>query len=327
MQKQKCSLKLYSNFLIANHNRFSGLELARSTQGMAHDSVNRWLLNSSFTPSDLWSDVKNIVDVTTGYLIGDDTLLEKRYSYQNELVKKQYSGNLHQLERGISLVNLLWTGLLGEEYIPVDYRVYKKEFDDKTKNDHFREMLKRAKNRGFSPLYILFDTWYASIDNLKFITKKDQLNWQFICGLATNRQVSVVKNEYISIADLNLTDKQVKQVWLREYGFVLVCKTVDIKGDVTYLATSDLSLTDYDDFLSHYDRRWQVEEFHRGIKQTTGLEKCYSTKATSQKTHIFASFTAFLKLERTRLKSNLSWYEQKAAISRRATISYLGANA
>lgn len=327
MQKQKCSLKLYSNFLIANHNRFSGLELSKLTQEMAHDAVNRWLLNSSFTPSDLWSDVKHMVDIKTGYLIGDDTLLEKKYSYQNELVKKQYSGNLHQLEKGISLVNLLWTGNLGEEYVPVDYRVYKKEFDDKTKNDHFRDMLKRAKNRDFCPIYVLFDTWYASVDNLKFITKKDKLNWHFICSLAFNRQVSVVKNEYIAIADLGLTDKQVKRVWLKEYGFVLVCKTVDKKGDDTYMATSDLSLTDYDEFISHYDQRWQVEEFHRGIKQTTGIEKCYSIKSQSQKTHIFASFNAFLKLEKSRIKSNISWYEQKALISRTAAMGYLWANA
>lgn len=327
MSKQKCSLKLYSNFLIANHNRFSGLELSKLTREMAHDAVNRWLLNSDFTPSDLWSETKKIVDVKTGYLVGDDTLLEKKYSYCNELVKKQYSGNLHQLEKGISLVNLLWTGDLGAEYIPVDYRVYKKEFDDKTKNDHFRDMLKRAKNRGFCPIYVLFDTWYASVDNLKFITKKDKLNWHFICSLAFNRQVSVVKNEYIAIADLGLTDKQVKQVWLKEYGFVLVCKTVDKKGDATYLATDDLSLTDYDEFINHYDKRWQVEEFHRGIKQTTGIEKCYSTKAQSQKTHIFASFTAFLKLEKNRIKSNISWYEQKALISRQAAMCYLGANA
>lgn len=327
MRKQKCSLKLYSNFLIANHNRFSGLELSKSIKEMAHDSVSRWLSNSCFTPSDLWSDVKNIVNVHTGYLIGDDTLLEKKYSYHNELVKKQYSGNLHQLEKGISLVNLLWTGEEGTEYIPVDYRVYKKEFDDKTKNDHFRDMLERAKNRGFSPIYVLFDSWYASVDNLKLITKKDKLNWHFITSLACNRQVSVVKNKYIAIADLDLADKQVKQVWLKEYGFVLVCKTVDKKGDVTYLATSDLTLTDHDQFLSRHDKRWQVEEFHRGIKQTTGIEKCYSTKSVSQKTHIFASFNAFLKLEKDRMKTKISWYEQKAVITRGSTISYLGANA
>ena len=83
----------------------------------------------------------------TGYLVGDDTLLSKKYSRVNELAKKQYSGDVHGLEMGISLVNLLWTD--GEKFIPVDYRVYHRENDDKTKNDHFQEMLLRAKQRGF----------------------------------------------------------------------------------------------------------------------------------------------------------------------------------
>lgn len=325
MQKQKCSLKLYGNFLIANQNKFSGVELSKATSNMAHDSVNRWLNKSNFTPSDLWSDVKKMIDINSGYIIGDDSVLDKKYSRNNELAKKQYSGNAHGLINGICLVNLLWTNNSGEEYIPADYRVYNKEFDDKSKNSHFRDMLKRAKNRGFCPIYVLFDAWYSSIENMKLITRK--LEWKFICNLKSNRQVSVVKNEYMPIADLDLADKQVKQVWLKEYGFVLVCKIVDKKGDITYLATSDLELTDYDEFISHHQKRWQIEEFHRGLKQTTGIEKCYSTKSTSQKTHIFASFTAFIKLEKNRLENNISWYEQKARISRIATIDYLGANA
>lgn len=43
---------------------------------------------------------------------------------------------------GICFVNLLWTD--GQEYAPVDYRVYQKENDDKTKNEHFQEILKRV---------------------------------------------------------------------------------------------------------------------------------------------------------------------------------------
>ena len=98
-------------------------------------------------------------------------------------------------------------------------------------------------------------------------------------------------------------------------------------GDKTYLASSDLSLTDYDNFINHFNNRWKIEEFHRGLKQTTGIEKCSSIKSTSQQNHIFSSFAAFIKLETKRLKECVSWYEQKAIISRQSTISYLNANA
>ncbi len=181
---------------------------------------------------------------------------------------------------------MLWT--LEDEIIPVDYRVYQKENDDKTKNDHFQDMLKSANKRGFSPFYVIMDSWYSSIDNLKLISRK--LNWNFICNLKSNRKVSVCQGTYVPIADLDLAEKQVRKVWLKEYGFVLVCKIVDKDGDITYLATNDLALIHYDDFIAHFQHRWKIEEFHRGIKQTTGIEKCYSTLATSQKTHIFASF-------------------------------------
>ena len=95
MQKQKCSLKLHTNFLIANQNRYSSLELSRVSpvEDLCHDSASRWLSSSNFTLSDLWNQAKSLVDVKTGYLLCDDTLLNKQYSRVNELAKKQYSGN------------------------------------------------------------------------------------------------------------------------------------------------------------------------------------------------------------------------------------------
>lgn len=69
---------------------------------LAHDSVSRWLACTNFTTSDLWNQVKPFIDPPTGYLIGDDTLLNKKYSRKNELAKKQYSGCEHKLENGIA---------------------------------------------------------------------------------------------------------------------------------------------------------------------------------------------------------------------------------
>lgn len=319
MQYQKCSLELYTNFLIANQNRYSGVELSKNIGTLSHDHITRWLAHGKYTPGDLWKHVQPLVRPEEGYLVGDDSLLSKKFSRENELAKVQYSGNVHGLQNGICLVNLLWTD--GEEYVPIDYRLYQKENDNKTKNDHFQDMLKKAKKRGFKPHYVLMDSWYGSVENLKLITK--ELKWNFICNLKSNRKVCVTKGLYVSISDLPLADKQVRKVWLKDYGYVLVCKLVDKNGGITYLATNDLSLSDYDSYAGHFDHRWKIEEFHRGLKQTTGIEKCYATRAASQKTHIFASFVAFVKLESARIKEQVSWYEQKAIINRVATTSYL----
>jgi len=318
--RPKCSLKLYSNFLIANHNRYSGVELARVAPDatLAHDAVNRWLGRADFTSRDLWREVKPLVTISTGYLVCDDTLLDKRYSRENELARLQYSGNAHGLVNGIVLVNLLWTD--GTEFVPVDYRFYDKTRDDKTKNDHFCTMLEKAHKRDFTPQYVLMDSWYGSVANLKQI---NQYGWQWITNLKSNRQVSETKGVYCAISDLNLGNEQLKHVWLKEYGNVIVGKLVATNGDIVYLATNDLTFTNYQDLTDHWHHRWMVEEFHRGIKQTTGIAKCYSIKATSQKAHIFAAFTAFIRLEKRRLKTAVSWYEQKALIVRSATREYL----
>ena len=242
MQKQKCSLELYRNFLLASQSRFSATELARVSpdQSMRHDAVTNWLDSSRFNPPEIWNQAKPLVNPQDGYLIGDDSVLDKRYSQENGLVKLQYSGNEHDLIKGIDLVNLLWTN--GQKFVPVDYRVYQPDLDGNDKNDHFQDMLKRALKRGFSPRYVLMDCWYGSVKNLKLIREH---HWHFICNLKSNRKVSVVKGQYVSIQDLHLTKKQVRKVWLKEFGFVLVCKTVAKNGDERWLATNYLSLTHY----------------------------------------------------------------------------------
>ena len=149
MQKQKCSLELYSNFLLASQSRYSAAELSRVSPDdnlMSHDAVNKWLKRSGFKPSEIWNQAKPLVDRQSGYLVADDSVLDKRYSRNNELVKLQYSGNEHGLVKGIDLVNLLWTD--GNKFIPVDYRIYQKDIDEKDKNDLCLEMLKRGCKQG-----------------------------------------------------------------------------------------------------------------------------------------------------------------------------------
>jgi putative transposase len=101
--------------------------------------------------------------------------LDKRFSKNNELVGRHWSGNEHHLICGIDVVNLLW--IKGEECVPCDYRIYQsEEKKTKTKNEYFRDMLAVAKKRGFKPLYVLADCWYGSVENMKFIEKQD---WKF----------------------------------------------------------------------------------------------------------------------------------------------------
>jgi len=103
-------------------------------------------------------------------LVIDDTTLVKPYSKNMDLVYRQWSGKQHQIVNGINLETVVWTN--NEFIILIDFRIYDIDTDGKTKNDHFLDMLNKAKERDFKPEFVLFDTWYSSIKNLKAIRKK-----------------------------------------------------------------------------------------------------------------------------------------------------------
>nr|WP_162505500.1 hypothetical protein [Candidatus Arsenophonus triatominarum] len=130
--------------------RYSGLALSEvSPSPLSHDTVSRWLKSRRFRPKDLWRLVQPSMDKKSPYvLIADDTLIAKTRSKRIKMVHYQYSGNEHDVIAGIGLVNLLWHNLTTVESIPIDYRIYDKDSDGKTKNTHFSEMLALAKKRG-----------------------------------------------------------------------------------------------------------------------------------------------------------------------------------
>jgi len=63
------------------------------------------------------------------------------------------------------MTNLVWHGIESKTTVPVDFRMYAPEEDGKTKNDHFREMVKIAVERSLCPDAVLADTWYSSLNS------------------------------------------------------------------------------------------------------------------------------------------------------------------
>ena len=70
--------------------------------------------------------------------------------------------------------------------VPVDYRVFDKDRDGKTKNDHFAEMLLRLSSAVLILQLVCFDSWYGSIENLKLVRS---FGWHFLTRLKANRQI------------------------------------------------------------------------------------------------------------------------------------------
>ncbi len=96
-------------YLLNSHTNYTITNLANHLENISHDTINRYLRVESLNSQDLWRNVKEeIVQSTEGYLIFDDTVINKKYANKIELVRKKYSGNEHQVIQGIGIVNCIY---------------------------------------------------------------------------------------------------------------------------------------------------------------------------------------------------------------------------
>jgi putative transposase len=316
----KCDDLDYINFLIASFNVFTCTEAEKcqplGEDSPSHDAFTRLLQRQPPDTDALWNEVNVIVQPHKGVLVADDSVLDKPYAKNMDLVYRQWSGKQHKTVNGINLNTLLWTD--GNAMIPVDFRIYDIEVDNKTKNDHFRDMLYKAKERGFKPDLALFDSWYSGIDNLKTIRK---LGWHWLTRLKKNRLVNPDNTKNIQIQYIDIPPEG-REVHLKAYGFIKVFKIVSKDGDIDYWATDMLEM-DEPERKKMAGYSWKIEEYHRGIKQFCGVERCQARKGQCQRAHIMFSLRAFLRLEVERLKTGASWFESKRRIIRNAIQLYL----
>lgn len=296
------SKQQYVEYLISTVGNFSSTNLADHLDEVSHDTITDYLRRERHTSRTLWELVDELIaDSPKAFLIVDDSVQDKRYSRFIELVKLQYSGAEHGLVRGIGIVNLVHSAGTKQDFYPIDYRIYAPEQDGKTKNDHFVEMVMNAiSDKGIQAKRILFDSWYASVDNLKLVNR---LGLIFFTTLKSNRMVSLSKETgYIHLQQIEWTPEQLENglmVKLKEVPFkVRLFKMVATNGDIDWVITNspDETLTTQA-AQDVSDVRWQVEELHRGLKQLTGTEKCQCRKGRSQRNHIACCYHAWLSLK------------------------------
>src|SRR6266542_5503895 len=182
----------YVEYLICSIGNYTGSNLAEHLDEVSHDVVTDYLGNERHTAHGLWELVSGLIqDSPEAFLLIDDSVQDKRYSRFIELVKLQYSGAEHGLVRGIGIVNLVHSVGDKEDFYPIDYRIYAPDQDGKTKNEHFSEMVLNAVYaKKIQAKRILFDSWYASAENLKLV---HHLDLPFFTTLKFYRMVSLRK--------------------------------------------------------------------------------------------------------------------------------------
>jgi hypothetical protein len=201
-----------------------------------------------------------------------------------------YSGGEHGLVCGIGIVNLVHNAGDEQDFYPIDYRIYAPDQDGKTRKVHFSELVINAVYaKKIKAKRILFDSWYASAENLKLFHRLGLISFTI---LQNNRMASLSKEGgWIHLDEIEWTIERLRNsfmIKLKEVPFkVQLFKVVATDGNIDWVITNcpDVTLTKQD-ALEANDARWQIEELHRGFKQLTGTEKCQCRKGRSQRNHI-----------------------------------------
>ena len=265
-------------------------------------------------------------------MIVDDSISEKPYTDENEIICWHYDHSKGRTVKGVNFVSVLYHA--NDVSLPVGYHLIEKTefYTDKktkkekrrspiTKNEVFQQLLCQAVANEIWFRYVLADAWFASAKNMMFV--KHELDHDFIMPIKTNREVALSVDDkkqgrYVRIDELELEAGSVTTIYLERVDFpLLLVKQVFTNGDgsigILYLVTSDLNLT-FDDITTIYQRRWNVETYHKSLKQNASLAKSPTKTVTTQSNHLFASLCAFIKLEMLKVSTKTNHFALKAKL-------------
>ena len=323
---------LYADYLLSSFAATTATGMsALMDKAISHDQVSRMLNSQQLEPKDWWQIVKHAVRTmqgADGVITIDDSIIEKPYTDENELISWHYDHAQGKTVKGINFITALYT--VDQVSLPVTYRLVSKSesYIDKqgkpkrrspvTKNDHFRAMLHNCVRNRIPFRYVLNDIWFASAENMCSVKRK--LDKEFVMALKTNRKIALSlpdkhNGRYYRLDKLDLPEDTVTVIYLEQLPFPLyllrqTCTNADGSTAVRYLVTSDSSLT-ADQIITIYHKRWKVEEYHRSLKQNASLAKSPTRTPTTQTNHFVACLWAFTKLELLKVRTTKNHYALK----------------
>lgn len=334
--KNKALLDIYSDYLISAFGQTTGTGLAGLLGGsISHDQIQRLLSQERLGSAELWQVVKPYVrDIQQedGVIIIDDSIAEKPYTDENDIICWHYDHSQDRNVKGINFMTCLYHA--GGYSLPVgftivaktEYYLDKKDGKQKRrsptgKNEHYRDLLRHAKRNQIPFQYVLSDVWYSAADNMMFI--KHELNKDFIMPLKTNRKVALSEpakrqGAWIRLDQVTLEANTPLEIYLEQVDFpLLLVKQVFANEDgstgVQYLVSSEMTLLP-DQMTAIYRQRWNVEPYHKSLKQNASLEKSPTQTLNSQSNHLFAALCAFIKLEWLRKTTKLNHFALKTKL-------------
>ena len=313
----KTSRQIYCQYLLSSQINYTCTNLADHTEGLDHNSVDRYLKDERLRPSLIWEKVKDlIVQTPDGYLLFDDTVLDKSHSFEIDGVRRQYSGNVHGVVKGIGVVNLVYYNAECDHYWVIDYRLFDPERDGKTKLEHLNDMLDVVHARGIKYRTVLMDSWYATTQIMTRLIKEEKI---FYCPLKKNRLVDESKGtrDYQSVESLKwtLTEEQtgktVKVKGFAQATYLKLFRVVVSPDRTDYIATNDATQSDTTDAQKESGHRWKIEQFHREEKQLTGIGNCECRINRSQRNHLCCAMLTWVCLKNLAYQTGQTVYQLK----------------
>ena len=156
---------LYTDFLMASFRTTSATSLEELTEGeISHDKITRFLRFEEIGAKELWKFAKPFlreIESDEGVIIVDDTISEKPYTDENEIICWHWDHTKQRNTKGINFVNCVYVlkGIL----VPVDCELVKKtkmvidketgnprRISEKRKNEIFRDLIQRSKRKNIN---------------------------------------------------------------------------------------------------------------------------------------------------------------------------------
>lgn len=322
----------YAQMLLNGVDNFTATYFADVIGTVSHDTIGRSIATIKLSPKVVREKaLELIIPSANGYLAIDDSVMDKASSEEIEVASAQYSGQKHGITTGIGVVTLVYVNPECNNYWILDYRIYDKVTDGKKKTEHALDMIEYWQT--MSELHperapfttVLIDAGYTCKKIMQYVVRKEKI---FYGVMPKSRKVSYLSQEIDeNTGKAKVIYKHVGELdWdsadLQQYG-ITVC-IEDLPNDkplrlfqltakhrVEYIVTNDVSVEAAEAAKSVGGFRWKIEQFHREVKQLTGVAKCQARKGRKQRNHICIAFVVWHQLNELAKQMQTTIYEVK----------------
>ena len=318
LKKERVTRLDYCQYLLTSQINYTLTNFADHAEKFSHDAANRYLAGDEIRPRLVWENVKGqVIQTPYGFLVFDDTVIDKNFSRNIELVRSQYSGNAHKVIKGIGVVTCVYVNPQSDQFWIIDYRIYDPDGDGKSKLDHMKDMLLNCVYQKELPFWaVLMDSWYASKDMMLQIERLDKI---YYCPLKDNRQVDDPggNKSYQRVDSLSWTkteEQHGKQIKVKGFPGSHKVKLfrVELSTQRTdYIVTNEMEQDNVEVVQDVCGFRWKVEQFHRETKQLTGIEGNQCRKARIVRNHIGCAILVWIRLKQVAVETQSTVYQVK----------------